>query len=1113
MSKNSTSGRSLRGLVRTRMLRRLSGLLAVCCLTCAAQTLRAQNPVISLKLRDASVAEVIEAVKTQSGYSFWYRESEIDLRKRVSVDAHEQNVLKVLDGVLAGQGLRAKIEGRHIILYKPDRADAGRAYRLTGRVETTTGDPIVGANVIVEGTSNGTVTSLKGEFTLNVKPGARLNVSFIGYDSEQVEIGDRTSLTVVLREDAQTLDDVVVIGYGVQKKVNLTGSVAVRNISEIENRPMTNASEALYSMPGVYINQASSKPGSDGATIRIRGVGTMSGSSPMVLVDGMEYSLDELNPGDIETISVLKDASASIYGSKAANGVILITTKQARKGTPVVKLSANFGIQSATYLPDAVTDPIQYMRMRNQAELNEGKLTVTYNEDDILEYMEGMKHDRYIYPASDWYDLCYRNGFLQQYNARVSGGTDKISYSLGAGYMNQQGIMVANDDAERFSWDMKINAQVTKRLKVGVSLLGNLRYNTEPIYGVSTTVNVINRALPIFSTQHPDGKWLSTWLSTPGRNNPENPLMELNEGNTKRQYHRTLGKINIGYDLPWGIKYNANLGYVKVDHYSKDFKHAMYTYNPKTLEKKDFSAYVSAKDWDNNSINFTFYHTLSWNKSFGGKHNFGIMAGTEYKRYDGKNFQAKKRDYFNNQLTALSVGATMDEISGGSSLELLFSYFGRITYDYREKYLIDVTARYDGSSKFARGNRWAFFPAVSVGWRIDRENFLKDVRQINMLKLRGSVGEMGNQAIGNYEYLMAVLASKDYNYSFGDVLAGGAAIKDFVDENISWETTRTYNLGLDFEAFSNRLLFSIDLYKKRTEGILRDVKIPAQIGNLNGPKQNIGVVANDGVELSLQWRSSVKDFRYSVGGNFCYNKNIVVDLDGQEYIKTFNIIREGEPIDAWYLYQADGFYNSYEEIANSVTVGSGVKPGYIRYKNLNNDDKIDNSDRAVSGNLTPSITYAFNFSLGWKGIELSAQFQGVADVKTYLSGNLAAPFWNGAGVLKEWATDAWTEENHRARLPILHTATGAPEMHDYKNTLWLYNASYLRCKQLQLSYTLPKRWISKLGMSQCQVFVNGENLFTISPLRMFDPEIDLSKTNLMQYPSLRTINFGFNITF
>ena len=327
---------------------------------------------------------------------------------------------------------------------------------------------------------------------------------------------------------------------------------------------------------------------------------------------------------------------------------------------------------------------------------------------------------------------------------------------------------------------------------------------------------------------------------------------------------------------------------MKIDHYSKDFKHAMYTYNPKTLERKDFSAYVSAKDWDNNSINYTFYNTLSWGKSFGGNHNLNVMAGTEYKRYDGKNFQAKKRDYFNNQLTALSVGATMDEISGGSSLELLFSYFGRVTYDYKEKYLIDVTARYDGSSKFAKGNRWAFFPAVSVGWRIDKENFMQNARAIDVLKLRGSVGEMGNQAIGNYEYLMAVLASKDYNYSFGDVLSGGAAIKDFVDENISWETTRTYNLGLDFEAFDHRLLFSVDLYKKtyrrhpaRREdpGADRQPERPEAEHRRGGQRRRR--------TEPLQWRSTVKNFHYSLGGNFCYNKNIVVDLDGQEYIKTF----------------------------------------------------------------------------------------------------------------------------------------------------------------------------------------------------------------------------------
>ena len=431
---------------------------------------------------------------------------------------------------------------------------------ITGKVTDSEGAPIIGA-VVMASQREATTTNSEGRYTLAVQsPDAVLRFSCMGYRPRSENTAGRTVVDVSLETDNQLLEDVVVVGYGVQKKVNLTGSVASIDFSKTsESRSIISTSAALAGLAaGMNVTQSSGQPGSDNATIRIRGDGsfTSGANGPLVLVDGVEWSMDNVNPNDIASISVLKDAaSASIYGTRAANGVILITTKQAKKGAPVVKLSANFGIQSATYVPDVVTDPIQYMNMRNQAELNEGKLTVTYNRDDILEYEEGMKHDKYIYPASDWYDLCYQNGFLQQYNARVSGGTDKISYSLGGGYMNQRGIMVANDDAERFSWDMKINAQVTKRLKVGISLLGNLRYNTDPIYGVSTTVNVINRALPIFGTQLPDGKWLSTWLSTPGRNNPENPLMELHEGNTKRQFHRILGRINIGYDLPWGIKY------------------------------------------------------------------------------------------------------------------------------------------------------------------------------------------------------------------------------------------------------------------------------------------------------------------------------------------------------------------------------------------------------------------------------------------------------------------------------------------------------------------------------------------------------------------------------
>ena len=373
---------------------------------------------------------------------------------------------------------------------------------------------------------------------------------------------------------------------------------------------------------------------------------------------------------------------------------------------------------------------------------------------------------------------------------------------------------------------------------------------------------------------------------------------------------------------------------------------------------------------------------------------------------------------------------------------------------------------------------------------------------------------MGNQAIDNYEYLMNVIAAAAYNYSFSNNLSPGASIVDFVDDNITWEVTTSYDLGVDLSAFGNRLGATADVYYKISDGILREVSIPAQVGSLGAPRENIGTVSNKGFELQLSWRDAIGDVQYNVGGSVSYNRNKVLDIDGQEFGNAWRRTQEGYPIGCWWLYQADGFFNSQEEIDSSPKVqGAEIRPGYIRYKDINDDGIIDDKDRTYSGTIEPKWIYGFNLSASWKGLTLSANFQGVADVKTYLSGNIAAPFWNGAGVTKEWATDAWTEENHNARLPILHTATGAPYMHDYKNTQWQVSAAYLRCKSLQLSYNLPKGLVGRMGFSACQLFVNGNNIFTISPCKLIDPEFVVSQTNLMQYPSLKTYNFGFNITF
>lgn len=1095
------------------VLQALFGTVLVFLVLGFAVPLSAQGTV-SGQFRRVTVRDFFREIEQKTGYTFAYVNSDIDLTKTVTLTAENEDVISVVNRALAPQDLTAGLDGKRIIIRKnPSPSLQSQTFVLSGRVLDDGGEPVIGAGITVSGTTRGVITGANGSFSIEVTPNTRLKISCLGYVDKTYSVGKENPVTFVLHPDIEVLSDAIVVGYGQQKKVNLTGAVAVVEMKEVENRPMTHASEAFYGLSGVYVNQTTSKPGSDGANIRIRGTGTLSSADPMVIVDGMEYPLADVNPDDIESISVLKDASASIYGSKAANGVILVTTKSGRKGAPVVRLKTNFGIQSIITRPDVVTDPVQFMELRTQAERNEGKISFTYPQSVIDEYRAGLGTNPYVYPATDWYRTAIKNGFLQEYNASVSGGNDQLSYAVAVGYMDQEGVLLTSDDARRYSWDMKLNIHVNRRLTVGAAVNGNLRFNTEPVYKVADIMSAISRALPVHGTKDPNGRYLNTWVNTPGINSFENPLMAMEMGNTKRQIQRFLAQLNVVYILPGDIEWKTNVGYNKFDSFAKDHKLSMTTYNPKTWVGTPYSDYFYNWDYDNNNLDFTANSTLLWKGSFG-RHHLTPLAGAEYRSTKGMVFNARKMTYFNEQLDALSAGSQMVSISGNSSRTLLASLFGRLNYDYDEKYLAELIFRYDGSSKFAKKNQWGFFPALSLGWRIDKEAFLSGAKDLDLLKLRVSAGRMGNQAIGNYEYLMNVIAAAAYNYSFSNTLSPGAAIVDFVDDNITWEVTTSYDLGVDLSAFGNRLGATADVYYKISDGILREVSIPAQVGSLGAPRENIGTVSNKGFELQLSWRDAIGDVQYNVGGSVSYNRNKVLDIDGQEFGNAWRRTQEGYPIGCWWLYQADGFFNSQEEIDRSPKVqGAEIRPGYIRYKDINDDGIIDDKDRTYSGTIEPKWIYGFNFSASWKGLTLSANFQGVADVKTYLSGNIAAPFWNGAGVTKEWATDAWTEENHNARLPILHTATGAPYMHDYKNTQWQVSAAYLRCKSLQLSYNLPKDLVVLMGFSACQLFVNGNNIFTISPCKLIDPEFVISQTNLMQYPSLKTYNFGFNITF
>ncbi|MEN7546306.1 TonB-dependent receptor [Rapidithrix thailandica] len=978
--------------------------------------------------------------------------------------------------------------------------------------------PLLGASIRVKGTANGSVTDMDGSFKLNVPQGAILVFSYIGYLNQEIEVRDQSFLKVALEADVQVLNSVVVVGYGTQKKESLTGSIATMELTTKENQPITNISNALQGMPGLHVNLSNSMPGVDRARIRIRGVGTLNNSDPLVLVDGIEYPMDELNPDDIASISVLKDASAAIYGSRAANGVILVTTK---KGNDRSQVNYNyyFGVQKPTTLPDAIWDPIAYMKLKNEAALNSGKTKPQYSDAQIQEYEEGMSSDPYLYPASNWFDIALENGYVQKHNLSVSGGSDKFKYRLALGYLDREGVIIGpNNHEKKYSIGLNTSAKVNKKLEVGLTLNGYYRYYTQPSYTNGSFWKYLMRTLPIMPDRLEDGSYGYTWLRTSGRNNWEHPTMIAKEGSYKKDVQRFLSTVYANYKLPLDINYHVKFGIDKYDGYLKRFIPQMVKKQSKTGQLYNWNNPATAPrvyNNDYNDLNIHFYNTLQWQKVIAEKHDLSLMLGASYDKFGNSSFGAQMTGYLDASLTALDAGTERLDIFGNSTKDVLMSYFGRLNYMFDEKYLLEAAFRYDGSSRFAPGNRWGFFPSLSAGWRLDKEAFLEGVSVIDLLKLRASVGILGNQAVPLYSYENSITLG--HNYSFGGQLASGAAATAYADPSISWETTTTYNIGVDLDLWESKLSITADYYKKRTEGILRTVNLPAQVGNLSGPKQNVGVVDNSGYELTAQYRNQLGPLQYTLRGNMAYNENEVVDLDGQilysDGTNLPTITQEGYPMNSYFVLDAIGIFQSDDEVANHAYQSKNTRAGYIKYRDVNEDGIINGDDRVLvnSSSVMPKYTYGFGVNLEYKGVSLSADFQGVGGVKIYPTANLAFPFNNGANATWDWVHDSWTPDRPNASLPIVTESTGKRD--NFQNSdFWLRDGSYLRLKNIQLSYNLPSAWLAKLKIQRMSVFVNAQNWLTFTKYKDFDPESVLNASTLYHYPMLKTFSTGANIT-
>lgn len=992
------------------------------------------------------------------------------------------------------------------------------ASNVTGVVVDASGVPLIGVNVLEKGTTNGTITDFDGKFTLNVSsPNAKLVISYIGYVSQEVSAPKNGELKVVLKEDTETLEEVVVVGYGTQKKANLSGSVSSVDSEQLQNRPIQNVSSGLQGlMPGVTITGTNGAPGMDSGNIRVRGTGTLNSASPYILIDGVESeTMGDLDPNDIASISVLKDAaSAAIYGSKAANGVILITTKRGSTGKPKISYSGYISFQNTTETIDRLSS-YEYASMYNDALKSEDKAP-RFTPDEIQKFKDGTDPN---YPNTDWYDLAYKTGIQHRHNINISGGNEHAKYMGSLGYLNQTGVL-PNAGREQFNARTNLDMKITKRLsaKINLAYIKN-KYDdaSSAYYGGSSDqiIRQLNLISPWIVNRYEDGTY--------GTISDGNPIAWLDSGmKVTRDNYNFTGLASLDYKILDELTLTLTGSYVN-DLQNYKYFQPFIQYNPNKASDPS-SLDERYYRWDRTNYDVL----LNYDKTFG-KHNLKGLAGWHTEKYNYKYMKAYRKNFPNDNLTDMNAGDAATQTNEGYSRELaMISWFARVNYDFAGKYLLEANIRADASSRFAKGNRWGYFPSFSGAWRISEENFMKGAQNwLSNLKIRGSWGMLGNQdalnsadasgafypAINTYEI--------GATYPFGGALNSGYYQGSFRLNTITWEKAKTWGVGIDFGLFNNKVTGSVDYYNRKTEGIMMDVAVPNEFA-LSPYKDNVGEMVNRGVELNISYNDKWGDWSFGAAANFAYNHNEITDLGGVDYLETGYSQRNavGFAMNSYYLYQADGFFNSQEE-ADAFTAkygnpfgGGDFKAGDIRYVDTDGNGTLNGKDRVMANSSDPVYTFGLNLNAGWKGFDLSLMFNGAAKVSRLFDAHeVYGAFSGDAGHPASIWKDAWTETNHDASMPRIFTDTNSPSSsRNAVSTFWLQNTNYLRLKNLQLGYTLPKSLLANWGIDNVRFYYSVENLFTIDNMKInIDPEA--TSQRLSSYPLLRTHAFGVNITF
>lgn len=1121
-------------------------LIGLC--TVSAGNVHSQINGYTLQLHNMSIKQAIDEIEKKSDYVFVLADNVgREIETKVNLSTKNDAIENILHKILTNTNLSYKVIDRQIVLFK-EKSNAAKVEKqsvlqqnkiqLTGQVTDSFNEPLVGVSITIKGFMQGTVTDIDGNYNLAVETGNKLVFSYIGYISQEITVGSQNRINVKLLEDTQSIEEVVIVGYGTQKKVNLSGSVSSINIEKMaESRPITSLSSALYgAAPGVHVNSGDNRPSNGGeASINVRGQGTLNNSSPLVIVDGVESSMANVNPQDIASISVLKDAASSaIYGSRAANGVILVTTKSGNTGSMKIDYNGYLSIENIRRPYEVLSNYADHMSAVNQAYTNSGKPNQFSDEVIALWRSNENNPDSWLYPNTNAFDL-YKTGISQQHNLSASGGSEKITFYTSFNYLNNPGVL-ENTGYERYSLRLNLDAKLKSWLKIGANING---------YADSS---------PIQSDYMEDIYSYAMTGGTPGNPHKDpsgrlgiNPNSEDDPQNgTSNPYLRLRNKVGdiISYNLKtrlYGV-FTPLKGLTIQGSYSYDHYNKTKTEKPVFVELWNFQTgelvtdgkvRTSIYNYDEKRFRHFMDATASYEHSFFDKRlGFSVLAGASQEQFHREFHDVRRYDLLDPSLGVIN-GAIGDAESKGNITEwAMQSYFGRINLSWEDRYLLEANLRADGSSRFLQNNRWGYFPSFSVAWRLSEESFMEKYDWLDNLKLRFSYGSLGNNSLGsnkdqdgNYSSLSTFAQT---NYILGRAVAMGLSQKEIANAMLTWETTNITNIGVDFNLFKNRLGGTVEWFNKYTKDILIDLPAPMVHGNAKIPRQNAAEVSNKGIELSLTWNDKIgSDFTYNVGGNLTYIKNKVEKFRGDvPAIDGNRMLLEGMPKDVLYILQTDRMVQTDADLAlvqsmldkaptdkngNKLTVFPYGIPqkGDFLYKDINGDGLVNDDDRIMTGRgSAPTLTYGFTFGASWKALDFSILLQGVANYKdVYQSILFNSSVRMGRQLNKEVVEGSWYEgRTTPATYPRLLESTD--KRNQMPSDFWVASKDYLKIRNIQLGYTFPQAWTKKAYIDRIRIYGSLENFFTFTNWKGYDPEV-----NGVTYPTMKEVVFGINVSF